>query len=178
MTSEAYQELGPVIQTALAQQLAPQSQSLAVHIEPATRQQFGTELTACLALVVPVGMTEEARREWLAVAWASVGHLPPDLLAKGCAEARKVSDHPAKIVPAIIAATEAEYQERKQPKQSWTPALPEPVDESTYGNGLMDRRGQPMSAADTERLNEILAGLGAVARYREDGSRYTIEDAA
>lgn len=74
-------------------------------LEPATKRQFRDELTACLVLVVPVGMDENARSEWLAVAYETVGHLPSDLLAIGCAHARAVADHPAKIVPAIIAET-------------------------------------------------------------------------
>jgi hypothetical protein len=39
---------------------------------------------------------------------------------------------------------------------------------------LMDRRGQPMSESDTFALNKELESLGATARYRPDGSRYTI----
>ena len=95
----AWQDINPT--TALARQAAPRSPSLA----PATSEQFRNELTACLALVVPVGMTEEARREWLAVAWATVGHLPPDLLSIGCKAAREKCDHPSKVVPTILAET-------------------------------------------------------------------------
>lgn len=40
---------------------------------------------------------------------------------------------------------------------------------------VMDRKGQPMSWADTEKLNARLAHLGAWARYRPDGSRYDPE---
>lgn len=73
---------------------------------PATNEQFRNELTACLALVAPVGMTEEAKRDWLRVAWATLKHLPPDILARGCKTARETCDHPSKIVPAVLAATE------------------------------------------------------------------------
>jgi hypothetical protein len=38
----------------------------------------------------------------------------------------------------------------------------------------MDRRGKPMSEAETEELNATLERLGATARYRPDGSRFTI----
>lgn len=74
-------------------------------LEPATREQFAVELTSCLALVVPVGMTEDARREWLSVAWQTLKDLPPDVLEKGCRAARLKCDHPAKIVPKIIEET-------------------------------------------------------------------------
>jgi hypothetical protein len=45
------------------------------------------------------------RREWLAVAWATLKHLPADILAIGCKAARQTCDHPSKIVPTIIAET-------------------------------------------------------------------------
>lgn len=88
-------------------------------MQPATRQEFGVELTACLALVVPVGMTEEARREWLSVAWQTLKHLPSDLLAAGCIEARKTADHPSKIVPAIIAYAEPRLENRQRIRREY-----------------------------------------------------------
>jgi len=68
------------------------------------RTVFRNELTACLALTAPVGMTEESRREWLAVAWDALKHIAPDDLAACAKKARQTCDHPAKIVPAIIKA--------------------------------------------------------------------------
>jgi hypothetical protein len=95
-------------------------------LEPATREQFAIELTSCLALVVPVGMTEEARREWLAVAWQTLNHLPSDLLSGGCLEARKTADHPSKIVPAIIGYAEPRLENRKRIERDYPLALPDP----------------------------------------------------
>lgn len=99
-------------------------------LQPATRQEFAVELTACLALVVPVGMTEEARREWLSVAWQTLKHLPSDLLAAGCLQARKTADHPSKIVPAIVAYAEPRLISRRRIEREYatptTPALPAP----------------------------------------------------
>lgn len=74
-------------------------------LSPATNTEFRDELTACLSLVAPVGMAEEARAEWLAVAWSTLGHLPADLLAIGAQKARETCDHPSKIVPAILGET-------------------------------------------------------------------------
>lgn len=133
---------------------------------------FRNELTACLALVVPVGMTEEGRREWLSVAWATLGHLPPDLLAIGCKAARQSCDHPSKIVPAIIAETEQQMHWRRNAGSAPTATLlPAP-------KSLMDRRGEAMTEAECAELNGILENLGATARYRPDGSRYQIEGEA
>lgn len=70
------------------------------------RKVFRNELTACLALTAPAGMTEESRREWLAVAWDTLKHIQPDDLARCARKARETCDHPAKIVPTIIKAAE------------------------------------------------------------------------
>lgn len=42
----------------------------------------------------------------------------------------------------------------------------------------MDRRGEAMSAEDTSILNYCLEKAGATARYRSDGSRYSVDQAA
>jgi hypothetical protein len=71
-------------------------------------------------------MTEEARREWLAVAWQTLNHLPSDLLSSGCIEARKTADHPSKIVPAIIGYAEPRLENRKRIERDYPLALPAP----------------------------------------------------
>lgn len=72
------------------------------------RLTFRNELTACLTLVAPVGMTEEAKREWLMVAWDTLKHLDRTEIEIGARKAREKCDHPAKIVPAILKAIEEE----------------------------------------------------------------------
>jgi hypothetical protein len=92
-----------------------------------TRKVFRNELTACLALVAPVGMTEENRRDWLAVAWQTLKDIPPDILAAGAKKARLRCDHPSKIVPAIVEETaEAMRWRREGNRYSYT-ALPAPA---------------------------------------------------
>jgi hypothetical protein len=54
-----------------------------------------------LVLCSPSGMTEADRVEWLKAALMTIGDCPKDLLEDACFEARKVCDHPAKIVPFI-----------------------------------------------------------------------------
>lgn len=77
-------------------------------------------------------MTEEARREWLAVAWQTLKHLPADLLTAGCIEARKTADHPCKIVPAIIGYAEPRLAARKRLERDYPPALPASKTETNY----------------------------------------------
>lgn len=83
-------------------------------LEPATREEFAVHLTACLALVAPAGMSEESRREWLRVAWETVGHLPSDMLEHGCKTARASCDHPSKIVPTILSSVEQRMKWRRE----------------------------------------------------------------
>jgi hypothetical protein len=152
---------------ALAPQREPRLPS-SDRLQPASAETFRNELTACLALVVPVGMTEEARREWLAVAWATLSHLPPDILSIGAKKARQTCDHPSKIVPTILAETQQMMTWRREVSGPALPALPRPKPH------VLDRRGEPMDQADTDELNRILENLGATARYRTDGSRYRV----
>jgi hypothetical protein len=78
-------------------------------------------------------MTEEARSDWLRVAWMTVSHLPNDLLERGCQKARETADHPSKIVPIILKEVEEDMAWRKrmaQPQASTAPRIayrePEP----------------------------------------------------
>lgn len=95
---------------------------------PASADDFRNELTACLTLVAPVGMTEEAKRDWLAVAWVTLQHLPADLLASGCKVARETCDHPSKVVPTIVAATKQSlaWREEASRERGEKPRLPSP----------------------------------------------------
>jgi len=162
----AWEEIDPPM--ALAARPAPRSTFS--DLAPATPTEFRNELTSCLALVAPTGMAEDDRREWLRVAWGTLGHLPADLLARGCRKARETCDHPSKVVPAIMAETEEPMRVRRRL------ATPEPQRRlEPPKRHIMDRRGEPMTAAETEELNKILTNLGATTRYREDGSRHAVE---
>jgi hypothetical protein len=133
---------------------------------------FRNELTACLALTAPAGMTEEARRDWLTVAWQSLRDIPPHILRVGTAKARLTCDHPSKIVPTIVAET-AEMIRWNRESRAESDALR--IAGPPKKKHVMDRRGEPMSEAETAELNDILEKLGATARYRPDGSRYLVE---
>lgn len=47
-------------------------------------------------------MSEDERYLWLEAAWPEVEFMPATVLSNACAEARRVVDHPAKLIPAII----------------------------------------------------------------------------
>lgn len=173
--STAWRDINPPMVS--AQRPAPQSQPSRRYsdLTPATPQELVTELAACLTLCAPAGLTEAGRTEWFKVARGTVGHLPIDLLRIGCDHARKVADHPSKIIPSIIAEVDDLLAQRRANEREGRlnqDRLPPPSKRN-----LMDRRGEPMSAADTAELNETLERLGATARYREDGSKYTVNKA-
>jgi hypothetical protein len=137
-------------------------------LRPATREEFGTELTACLALVAPVGMDQEARREWLAVAWATLQHLPADMLAYGCKKARETADHPSKIVPTIMAETRDWYKTRQN--------IAAPIDCLMIAAPTEEPKPEePMTAEDIAEANILFKRMGLKTRYREDGTAYELK---
>lgn len=73
-------------------------------------------LSASLALVKPAGMTAKEVKEWLDVAFDALAHLPLHIFARGIREARLICDHPAKIVPAVVAATRDALAFHNRPK--------------------------------------------------------------
>lgn len=69
---------------------------------PMDRKEAMLELTRCLILCAPSGMSVNERGDWLAVAWTEICDIPAAALAEACSAARKTVDHPAKLIPAII----------------------------------------------------------------------------
>ncbi|WP_419808374.1 hypothetical protein [Sphingomonas sp.] len=146
----AWQETGGVVPqpaSALpATQWSSSSLALPTNTDPTSdtpdnRRAFAETIGPCLALTAPSGMGKEDRRNWLAAAFASLRHLPLDVIEAGCREAARVADHPSKIVPAVIAATEADMAWRKRnsvPRLSApsAPALPAPGDERPTSDEL------------------------------------------
>jgi hypothetical protein len=97
-----------------------------------------TELQRCFALVRPVGMTDSAARDWLAVAVAEVRNIPPATLQRACAEVRQTATHHGQIIPALVKAA----QEVSKPDPfAWALACHRP--EQTVVALTDDRQGQP-----------------------------------
>ena len=81
---------------------------------PATLRQGKAELGACLTLVSPSGLNADDRREWLAVAMATLSGIPADLLIRGCEKARKTCCFPSEIVPAVLSEVESDWRWRQR----------------------------------------------------------------
>jgi hypothetical protein len=91
---------------------AARNQAAAV-LAPAVGDDFACQLSPTLALVAPAGMSEDDQVAWLATAGQTLAGMPADLLARGCAAARRKADHPSKIVAAIFAEVGAAWDSRK-----------------------------------------------------------------
>lgn len=101
-------------------------------LKPAPVTETVALLSSCLALVKPVGMSSEDAQAWLRVAAGELSHLPSDMLAKGCATARKTCTHHGQIVPTVLKDvgewydTVAEGARRASRRSEAAAALPEP----------------------------------------------------
>lgn len=63
-----------------------------------------TELTRALALVRPVGLSDDAASDWIAAAAAELQGLPEHRIVEGLAEARQSCSHHGQIVPTVLKA--------------------------------------------------------------------------
>lgn len=73
-------------------------------------------LSASLSLVKPAGMTPKEAADWLNAAFDALSHLPFHIFAQGIRAARLTCDHPAKIVPAVVASTRDALDWHGRPK--------------------------------------------------------------
>jgi hypothetical protein len=103
-------------------------QTWSAKLQPARVTETVASLTACLALVKPVGMSGEDAQAWLTIASRELSYLPPDLLANGCEQARRTCTHHGQIVPTIIKATDEMMALRRDmaARANRKPALPKP----------------------------------------------------
>lgn len=103
-------------------------------------------------------MTEEARREWLAVAWDTLGHLPADILASGCRKAREQCDHPSKIVATVIAETKDWMARRREIARHDEP--PKQIEKPPE---------DPLTPEERDEMNRIMKRFRLKTRYFDNG---------
>lgn len=127
-----------------------------------------------LALVAPSTMTAEQQTLWLAAAVDALQDIRADEVAKVSAEVRRSVQRHNQIVPKIadlVAENRkraAELSRAKAENEAWR-SLPRPK------KHIADRDRRYFSADDWAELNVWLESQGATARYRTDGSRYTVQ---
>lgn len=114
-------------------------------------------------------MTEEAKRDWFAIAWDSLKGIPIDLLQRGCLHARRHADHPSKIVPLIMREIEDDWQHRKRFEREWSQ---DQIEGPRPKPHIADRDRRTFTASDWAELNEYLESMGSPVRYRADGTKF------
>lgn len=81
---------------------APAAQPKSRSSDYITASEAVPHLAACLALVRPVSMSEEAAAEWLAVAATELAGYRTGLVIGALSEARKRCNYPSQIIPFVI----------------------------------------------------------------------------
>lgn len=131
---------------------------------PLSRMEAIAELGRCLTLCAPSGMSSDERGTWLAAAWAEVQDMPAAAFVSACAEARKVVEHPAKLVPTIIRCSEpfasqlrrklvraeAEWANRNAPRLTVVPGADEADDRAEVAE-MMRGLVEKLSANQADR---------------------------
>ena len=107
-------------------------------------------MSACLALVRPVGMNDNTATEWLAVAASEVMGMDRKQFENGCRDARQTCTHHGQILPTILKQQEAPpYAMADRYAADWNAAL---VD---YSNGY-----PAISHGDgAKRIGDVLKGI-------------------
>lgn len=132
-------------------QVAGSPTSYSQRLKPADPRAVVGLLTACLALVRPVGMQQADADTWLRVAAGEVAHIPFELLDEACRVARRTCTHHAQIVPTIIRESSDHLAmlqtlgARRSPDE--VPALPTP----------------PIIPPAPEEVRELAAVIGKAA---------------
>lgn len=75
---------------------------LAHQLEPAGPEMAALELSRCLTLCAPSGMTQDDRTEWITVAVQDVEEIALGALQRSCKAARLSCRHPSELIPAIL----------------------------------------------------------------------------
>lgn len=132
---------------------------------PVDRSEFASELVPCLALTSGVGMSAIDQKTWLNAAFKALDGIPIGLLKRGAAFAMKVADHPSKIVPAIIAEVQSDWDWRRRYRKPVHDAVAEPAGKPA---GDPKKIGAAMSAL-ADRLAATAPTVDQLFARREPG---------
>jgi hypothetical protein len=169
----AWEEINPVLRRessvpAVASLPAALEVRLAdIHdLQPVSRGEFFSEIAPCLTLAAGVGMSQPDQDAWFEAAFIALAGIPIGLLRRGVKAAMLKADHPSKIIPTISAEIEDSWNWRRANPEAYAAPEPAPPERQIEA---------PMTPAEIEEFNAIMARIGASTRYRPDGSRYQAE---
>lgn len=107
-------------------------------------------MTACLALVRPVGMGDSEAEDWLGAAVSAIGEVPVALFNEACITARRTCKHHSQIVPTVSAQIATQRAEADRLSE-WTKPVALPPPTEAIGQDefeqLVAERGRGLSAA-------------------------------
>lgn len=112
---------------------------------PLSRGEIINELSSCLALVKPVGMSDAMATEWLAVAAGELLDLTRNALKAGCAHARRTCSHHAQIVPTVLAEAERSQADKADDRF---------LDD--WNAGLAEFLGKPKLLSDKSEVQQLI----------------------
>lgn len=132
------------------------------NLSPVDPEDLMDIVAPALALVGGVGMNADGRAEWMMAAGSALRHLPEDLLRRGVKAAQRFADHPSKIVPAIIAEAQPEYDRRVTHRQT-----------TAEHNALFAALPAPGKARPTKaEVDQIMSEYGIPSSYGRAERRY------
>jgi hypothetical protein len=129
-----------------------------------TREEAAEELLRCLRLVAIAGMSDTDRHEWLVVAYDEIKSIPICELADRCAYARKVADHPSKIIPAIFAAKIESWRNERWYRERLNTVLAQHANQSAKRLTADNVN----SYCTPEEAKKILADFGMTSAFAGD----------
>lgn len=92
-----------------------------------TKREIISQLSACLALVRPVSMSDDAATEWLTVAAAEISGVSRSRLNAACRTARRECTYHGQILPTILRELEASsYRSADRFLREWHGSTEEP----------------------------------------------------
>lgn len=124
---------------------------------PVSAQEAVAQLTSCLCLVRPVGMTEQEAEDWLSVALGEVLHYPRSVFVTAAAHARRTCTHHAQIVPAII-----RHCEEAAPSADPLVKAVAGVPAYSPGTALPAPAKRRLTQADVDSMSPELIGIGLI----------------
>lgn len=160
-------EMVPAIADCLPGALA----EVMARLAPAPPAQVNLKLTELLTLSAPAGFNDDDRTEWLAAAANATKGIPSDLLDMAFKAAREKADHPAKIIPAMMASFKGPWSARR----SALGRVRRLVDAAQAPQAQDDGAGDRLAPSEVEDANRLMRRFGLATRYRADGSQFQLQ---
>lgn len=140
-----------------------QRMSLPTCLAPAKPAEAVAHLATCLALVRPVGMSDDHAREWLAIAAQDLAEFPADIIEAAAVATRAEVDDHRRIVPTMVREARERLDHRRRAMR------PRPVSD-TPNITHEPVAFEPMSEDELQKLSPELRKIGLGAGWLTEDS--------